>query len=63
MGSGVDAQRAARRRLQGGGDVVGVFKISEYLRAAIVVGLPTSVRLTLRVVRWSSPAPSRSSSA
>ena len=36
MGSGVDAQRAARRRLQGAGDVVGLFEISKYLCAAIV---------------------------
>src|SRR5271169_5532336 len=39
MCSGVDTQCSAWRRLQGAGDVVGLFEIREYLRAAIVIGL------------------------
>ena len=38
VGRGVDAQRAARRRLQGAGDVVGLLDVGEDLDAAVVVG-------------------------
>jgi hypothetical protein len=39
MRGGIDAQRAARRRLQGAGDVVGLLEVGKDLDAAIVIGL------------------------
>ena len=39
MGGGIDAQRAARRRLLGAGDVVGLFDVGKDLNAAVVIGL------------------------
>ncbi|GCC47396.1 hypothetical protein chiPu_0031598, partial [Chiloscyllium punctatum] len=39
MGVGVDAQRAARHRLQCAGDVVGLLDVGEDMDAAVVIGL------------------------
>jgi hypothetical protein len=38
MGGRVDSQRTAWRRLQGAGDVIGLFDIGEDLDAAVVIG-------------------------
>src|SRR5262249_17546316 len=38
VGGGVDAQRAARHRLQGAGDVVGLSDVGEDQHGAVVIG-------------------------
>lgn len=38
MGRGINPQRAARRRLQGAGDVVGLLDIGQNLDRAVVIG-------------------------
>ncbi len=39
VSGGVDAQRAARRRLQGARDVIGLFEVGKDLDGAVVIGL------------------------